>query len=53
VAHTRAGAFSEFTCEDIKSEEFFGEGAGIAVRLDDDDLRRDFDEALKAIDQGT
>jgi polar amino acid transport system substrate-binding protein len=49
LANTRAGACCEFVGQDIKSEEFFGEGAGIAVRLDDDSLRLIFDEALKTV----
>jgi polar amino acid transport system substrate-binding protein len=49
LANTRAGACCEFIGQDITSEEFFGEGAGIAVRLEDEDLRRTFDEALEAV----
>jgi polar amino acid transport system substrate-binding protein len=49
LANTRAGACCAFAGEDIVSDEFFGEGAGIAVRLDDDDLRQTFNKALETI----
>ena len=49
LANTRDGVCCEFVGEDITSDEFFGEGAGIAVRPEDDDLRLAFDEALKTI----
>ncbi|TPP05893.1 transporter substrate-binding domain-containing protein [Rhizobium glycinendophyticum] len=49
LANTRAGACCEFTGSDIKNDEFFGEGAGIAVRLDDTQLLQILDTALDEI----
>lgn len=49
LTNTRAGACCDFAGEDIVSDEFFGEGAGIAVRLDDDDLRQAFNKALETV----
>lgn len=49
LANTRAGACCAFIGDDIISEEYFGDGAGIAVRLDDAELRQVFDQALQVI----
>lgn len=49
LTNTRAGTCCDFTGADIKDDEFFGEGAGIAVRQQDEELRQALDEALVAI----
>lgn len=51
LTNTRAGGCCDFTGVDIKDEEFFGEGAGIAVRQEDEDLRQAFDAALVTIQE--
>jgi len=49
LANTKAGSCCEFKGADIKDKEFFGEGAGIAVRPDDKALQAKFDTAIVAI----
>jgi polar amino acid transport system substrate-binding protein len=49
LANTKAGSCCEFKGNDIKNAEFFGDGAGIAVRPDDADLLRKLNAALDVI----
>lgn len=49
LANTKAGTCCEFKGADIKDAEFFGEGAGIAVRPDDRELLTKLDAALDKI----
>jgi polar amino acid transport system substrate-binding protein len=49
LANTKAGSCCEFKGADIKNTEYFGDGAGIAVRPDDKELQAKFDTALVAI----
>lgn len=49
LANTKAGSCCEFKGADIKNTEYFGDGAGIAVRPDDKELQAKFDAALIAI----
>lgn len=49
LANTKAGSCCEFTGEDIVDPEFFGEGAGIAIRQSDDALRVSLNTALDEI----
>ncbi|MDX1710268.1 MAG: ABC transporter substrate-binding protein [Rhodovibrionaceae bacterium] len=44
-----AGAQWEFTGPDLTDPEWFGHGAGIAVRKEDDDLKEMFNKAINAI----
>lgn len=51
---TDKGSEWEFVGPDYTDPKFFGPGAGIAVRKDDDDLREKLNAAIKAIrDNGT
>ena len=43
------GACCKFTGPDLTEKKFFGEGAGIAVRKGDDELREAFNKAIAAI----
>lgn len=49
LANTKAGSCCAFTGEDIKNTEYFGDGAGIAVRPADTALLSTLDAALSAI----
>ena len=49
ISNTKAGTCCKFVGEDIKDPTYFGDGAGIAVRLDDERLRTTFDKALDKI----
>lgn len=49
LTNTKAGQCCTFRGEDIKNPSYFGDGAGIAVRKEDEDLLARFDEALAAI----
>lgn len=49
LTNTKAGQCCEFRGEDIKNPTYFGDGAGIVVRKEDDALRTRFDAALAAI----
>lgn len=49
LANTKAGTCCEFKGSDIKDPEFFGDGAGIAVRPDDRELLNKLNAALDAI----
>jgi polar amino acid transport system substrate-binding protein len=49
LTNTKAGQCCEFRGEDVKDPEIFGEGAGIAVRKEDDALREKFNAALESI----
>ena len=49
LANTKAGNCCEFKGEDIKDAEFFGDGAGIAVRPDDAELLKKLNTALDKI----
>lgn len=49
LANTKAGSCCEFKGGDIKNAEYFGDGAGIAVRPADDALLAKFNAALDAI----
>lgn len=49
LANTKAGSCCEFKGADIKNTEYFGDGAGVAVRRDDKDLLATFNSALAAI----
>lgn len=52
--NTRAGQCCEFRGDDIKEATYFGDGAGIAVRKDDEDLLLKLNKALADItDNGT
>ena len=46
---TEGGEDYEFVGPDLADPKWFGEGAGIAVRQDDDELREMFNDAIKAI----
>jgi arginine/ornithine transport system substrate-binding protein len=46
---TDAGKDYEFVGPGFTDEEWFGEGIGIAVRKEDDDLRKMFNQAIKKI----
>ncbi|MBB3659169.1 polar amino acid transport system substrate-binding protein [Rhizobium sp. BK650] len=50
LANTKAGSCCEFKGEDIKNTEYFGDGAGIAVRPTDKPLLDKFNAALKEIE---
>ncbi len=49
ISNTKAGTCCKFVGDDIKDPTYFGDGAGIAVRLDDEALRKTFDLALNKI----
>ena len=49
LTNTKAGQCCTFRGDDIKNPSYFGDGAGIAVRKDDENLLARFDEALAAI----
>ncbi len=49
LTNTKAGSCCEFRGQDIKDPEYFGEGAGIAVRPEDTDLLLRLDQALTVI----
>ena len=49
LANTKAGSCCEFKGADIKNTEYFGDGAGIAVRLSDKELLARLNAALAAI----
>lgn len=49
LTNTKAGSCCEFRGEDVKDRDYFGEGAGIAVRPDDPDLLRRLNQALLKI----
>ena len=54
LANTKAGQCCEFRGEDIKDATYFGDGAGIALRKDDEALLGKFEDALASItDNGT
>lgn len=46
---TEEGADFEFVGPDFNDPTYHGEGAGIAIRKGEDDLRQAFDDAIKAI----
>lgn len=50
LANTKAGSCCEFVGSDLKSAEYFGDGAGIAVRPTEANLAERFDRALEAIE---
>jgi polar amino acid transport system substrate-binding protein len=49
LANTKAGSCCEFTGQDITDAEYFGDGAGIAVRPSDKELMTKLSVALEAI----
>lgn len=49
LTNTKAGSCCEFKGNDINDPKFFGDGAGIAVRKTDDELRKMLNTALAAI----
>ncbi|PDT04352.1 amino acid ABC transporter [Rhizobium chutanense] len=49
IANTKAGSCCEFKGPDLVDVTYFGEGAGIALRLDDKERLARLDEALKTI----
>lgn len=49
LTNTKIGQCCEFRSDDVKDATFFGDGAGIAVRKEDRDLKRSLDEALGRI----
>jgi polar amino acid transport system substrate-binding protein len=49
IANTKAGSCCEFTGPDLVDATYFGEGAGIALRLDDSERLTRLNEALKSI----
>lgn len=49
LTNTKAGSCCEFRGEDAKDPNYFGEGAGIAVRPDDADLLLRLNQALATI----
>ena len=54
LTNTKAGQCCGFRGDEIKNPTYFGDGAGIAVRKEDESLRKEFDAALAAItDDGT
>ena len=46
---TDGGASSAFIGDDVKDVQYFGEGVGVALRQDDDELREMFNTALASI----
>lgn len=51
LTNTKTGQCCEFRSDDVKDANFFGEGAGIAIRKEDQELKRAFDEALAKISE--
>lgn len=51
LANTKAGSCCAFKGDDIKNTEYFGDGAGIAVRPDDTALLAKLNTALDAIQE--
>ncbi|MBX4999495.1 transporter substrate-binding domain-containing protein [Rhizobium lentis] len=49
IANTKAGTCCEFKGPDLLDVTYFGEGAGIAVRMDDDERLARLNAALKTI----
>ena len=49
LTNTKAGTCCEFKGEDISDPKFFGDGAGIAIRKSDDELRQKLNTALARI----
>ncbi|KQT44180.1 amino acid ABC transporter [Devosia sp. Leaf420] len=49
LTNTKTGQCCEFRSEDIKDAGFFGDGAGIAVRKEEQDLKTALNAALKTI----
>ena len=49
LTNTKAGSCCEFKGEDINDPKFFGDGAGIAIRKSDDELREKLNTALARI----
>jgi polar amino acid transport system substrate-binding protein len=49
LANTKAGSCCEFRGNDIKNTEFFGDGAGIAVRPSDTELLAKLNSAIETI----
>ncbi|WP_245515499.1 transporter substrate-binding domain-containing protein [Rhizobium deserti] len=49
LANTKAGSCCEFKGADIKNTEYFGDGAGIALRPSDQELLAKFNAALEKI----
>jgi polar amino acid transport system substrate-binding protein len=52
LANTKAGSCCEFKGADIKNTEYFGDGAGIALRPSDKELLAKFNAALEKIQAG-
>jgi polar amino acid transport system substrate-binding protein len=52
LANTKAGSCCEFKGADVKNAEFFGDGAGIAVRPSDKELVFKLNAALRAMQAG-
>jgi polar amino acid transport system substrate-binding protein len=52
LANTKAGSCCEFKGGDIKNVEYFGDGAGIAVRPSDQQLLSKLNTALETIQAG-
>jgi len=50
LANTKAGSCCEFVGADLKNAEYFGDGAGIAVRPSETKLADRFNHALKTIE---
>ncbi len=49
LANTKAGSCCEFKGDDVKNAEYFGDGAGMAVRPSDKELLSQLNAALKAM----
>jgi polar amino acid transport system substrate-binding protein len=49
LANTKAGSCCQFKGNDVKNDEYFGDGAGIAVRPSDKELLSKLNAALKAM----
>jgi polar amino acid transport system substrate-binding protein len=49
LTNTKAGSCCEYRGSDIKNTEFFGDGAGIAVRPSDTQLLSKLNTAIEAI----
>ncbi len=49
LANTKAGGCCQFKGDDVKNAEYFGDGAGIAVRPSDKELLSKLNAALKAM----
>lgn len=50
LANTKAGSCCEYKGSDIKNTEYFGDGAGIAVRPTDTELLQKLNSAIEAIE---